>query len=102
MVAGVLPGRLVHRGVSLQKTGRRLVVRVVEPSLSPHSECWQRDVRCPGCTNQKTKKPVDVEAACLSARLRWMSGPVYPGRAAHQIGTHCAHRNHMAELVAMQ
>jgi len=30
------------------ETGRRSGVRVAEPGLSPHSSCWQRDVRCLG------------------------------------------------------
>ena len=56
----------------------------------------------PTCTNQKTKKPVDVEVAGFSARLRWLFGRVYPGRAAHQIGTHCAHGYDTAELLVLQ
>ena len=84
------------------ETGRRSGVRVAEPGLSPHSSCWQRDVRCRVIRIAKTKKPVDFEVAGFSARLRWLSVRWIPDRAAHQIGTHCARDDDKAALFRMQ
>jgi hypothetical protein len=61
-------------------------VRVMEPGLSPHSSCWQLDVRCL-IVGSEIKKPADLSVAGSRGDLDGLSVRRFPGCTAHQIGT---------------
>jgi hypothetical protein len=59
-------------------------VRVVEPGLSPHSACRQRDVRCR--LDFKNQKARESFRELFARDLDGLLTGLFAGSAAHQIG----------------